>query len=61
MISSVFTVRRLQSDDINTIISTQEIRDRVIAQPEVKEIKILWRSYLVEIPEVPLLIRLKKD
>jgi hypothetical protein len=56
-IPGAYAVRLLQSGDIDVIVPDQTTKDRVLNQPEVEGCKILRQDYLIEVPGVPLRLR----
>jgi hypothetical protein len=50
-------IRVLHSGDIDVIISDKAFKDRAHRLPSTKELKIYKKDYLIEIPSIPLSVR----
>lgn len=53
IIPEAYAIRTLKSGDIDVLVPTQTVKDRVLNQPEVQGCKVLRQEYPIEIPGVP--------
>lgn len=54
LIAGAYAVRQLRSGDIEVSVPDQHTNDRVLNQPQVKDLQILRQDYPVELWGVPL-------
>ena len=57
-IPGAYAIKAMRSGDIEVMVPDQATKDRVLNQQSVKEVKILRQDYLVEIPGMPLSMRI---
>lgn len=53
IIPEAYAIRTLRSGDIDVLVPTQTVKDRVLNQPEAQGYKVLRQDYPIEIPGVP--------
>jgi hypothetical protein len=53
----VAAIRVLHSGDINVIISDKAFKDKAHGLPLTEELKIYKKDYLIEVPDIPLSVR----
>ena len=57
VIPGAYAIRQLRSGDIDVMVPDQATKDKLLDQPEIQGCKILRQDYPIEIPGVPLNIR----
>jgi hypothetical protein len=57
VIPGAYAVRPLQSGDIDVLVPDQATKDRILNQPDIEGCKILRHDYPIEVPWVPLSLR----